>query len=382
MQVTRLMLRQWIIAVALILVVFGLIVWAIRPSPVSEWSRAEGFEFDPPFTVVAEWAHGRLAPMTPVGFVTLFSPAELGVLLALLAALSVFILGLTPRWGNQGIGSWLSRPILSLRLPRIGLRVRTAMVLIAVFGLYLGWEMATWRTWRLSDRYRRLATEYALKEYQSRQSLKGAESVLARFDFEIFDFERGPEYATPSARAAVKAYNHDVYRRGAALFTAQCAAYAELKLKYERAAARPSLLLPPDPAIPEEQHSIPNVDWSNWGGYVRSPIDYDELIRRYPDLYWAHERKAWILATSPDATYRDGRLAVAAATRANELTNGKDGRVLSTLAAAYAEIGDFASAVRWQERALERVAAEGRISKPEQDRLSLYKSAKPFRLPR
>jgi hypothetical protein len=379
MQATRLMMRQWIIAVALILVVFGLIVWAIRPSPVSEWLRAEGFSPDPPVTVVEEWTHGRLAPMTPVGFVTLFSPAELGVLLALLAALSVLILGLTPRWGNQGIGSWLSRPILSLRLPRIGLRVRTAMVLIAVFGLYLGWEMATWRKWRLSDRYRRLATQYALKETESRESLKGVESVLAGFDL----IKWGREDAmTRSAQAAVKAYNRDVYRRGAAFFTAQCAAYAELKLKYERAAARPSLLLPPDPAIPEGQHSIPNVDWSNWGGYVRSPIDYDELISRYPDLYWAHERKAWILATSPDATYRDGRLAVAAATHASELTNWKNGQVLATLAAACAEIGDFASAVRWQERALERVAAEGRILKPEQDRLSLYKSAKPFRLPR
>jgi hypothetical protein len=379
MQATRLMMRQWIIAVALILVVFGLIVWAIRPSPVSEWLRAEGFSPDPPVTVVEEWTHGRLAPMTPVGFVTLFSPAELGVLLALLAALSVLILGLTPRWGNQGIGSWLSRPILSLRLPRIGLRVRTAMVLIAVFGLYLGWEMATWRKWRLSDRYRRLATQYALKETESRESLKGVESVLAGFDL----IKWGREDAmTPSAQAAVKAYNRDVYRRGAALFTAQCAAYAELKLKYERAAARPSLLLPPDPAIPEGQHSIHNVDWSNWGGYVRSPIDYDELISCYPDLYWAHERKAWILATSPDATYRDGRLAVAAATHASELTNWKNGQVLATLAAACAEIGDFASAVRWQERALERVAAEGRILKPEQDRLSLYKSAKPFRLPR
>ncbi len=380
MQVTRLMMRQWIIAVALILVVFGLIVWAIRPSPVSEWLRAEGFAPDPPLTVVEEWAHGRLAPMTPVGFVTLFSPAELGVLLGLLAALSILILGFTPRWGNQGIGSWLSRPILSLRLPRIGLRVRTAMVLIAVFGLYLGWEMATWRKWRLSDRYRRLATEYALKETESRESLKGVESALA--GFETIEWKRLDDARTPAAQAAVKAYNRDSYRRGAALFTAQCAVYAELKLKYERAAARPSLLLPPDPAIPEEQHSIHYVDWSNWGGYVRSAIDYDELIRRYPDLYWAHERKAWILATSPDATYRDGRLAVAAATRASELTNWKDGQVLSTLAAAYAEIGDFASAVLWQERALERVAAQGGRLQPEQDRLSLYKFARPFRLPR
>jgi hypothetical protein len=254
------------------------------------------------------------------------------------------------------------------------------MVLIAVFGLYLGWEMATWRKWRLSDRYRRLATHYALRETESRESLKRVESALAGFD--LIKWAWLKDAMTPAAQAAVKAYNRDSYRRGASLFAAQCAAYAELKLKYERAAARPSLLLPPDPAIPEGRSTGDSVDWLNWGQYVRYRTDYDELIRRYPDLYWAHERKAWILATSPDATYRDGRLAVAAATRASELTNGRDGRVLSTLAAAYAEIGDFATAVRWQERALEQVAAEGRSLKPEQDRLSLYRSAKPFRLPR
>jgi hypothetical protein len=252
------------------------------------------------------------------------------------------------------------------------------MVLIAVFGLYLGWEMATWRKWRLHDRYRRLATQYTLKEIESREQLKSVESALAGFD--LIKWQWSEDAMTRAGQAAIRAYSRDGLRQGAALFTAQSAAYAELKLKYERAAARPSLLLPPDPAIPEG-HSIHNVEWSNWGEYVRSPIDYNELIRVYPDLYWAHERKAWILATSPDATYRDGRLAVAAATRASELTNWKDGRVLSTLVAAYAEIGDFGSAVRWQERALERVAAEGGSLKSEQDRLSLYKSAKPFRLP-
>jgi hypothetical protein len=380
MQVTLSSVKRWIIAIAIILVVFGLVIWAIRPSPVSEWLRAEGFAPDPPFKVVEEWTHGRLAPMTPVGFVSLFSLVELGVLLGLLAALSILILGFTPRRGNQGIGSWLSRPIVSLRLPRIGLRVRTAMMLIAALGLYLGWEMSAWRKWRMSDRYRSLAVLYGLKENECRESLKSVESALA--GFETIEWKRLDDARTPAAQAAVKAYNRDGYRRGAALFTAQCAAYAELKLKYERAAARPSLLVPPDPPVPEQRSTGANADWSNWGDYVRYHTDYDELIRRYPDLYWAHERKAWILATSPDATYRDGRLAVAAATHASELTNWKDGQVLSTLAAAYAEIGDFASAVLWQERALERVAAQGGSLKSEQDRLSLYKFARPFRMPR
>ena len=76
---------------------------------------------------------------------------------------------------------------------------------------------------------------------------------------------------------------------------------------------------------------------------------------------------------------RDGKLAVATATRAAELTNWKDEQVLSTLAAAYAESGDFAAAVRWQQRALELHAATGVSTKADQDRLALYKAGKPYR---
>jgi hypothetical protein len=378
MRLSAMKTRRWIVAVAIILDVIALVIWAVRPSPIREWLVSEGFSHNPPVTVVEEWVHRRFAPLTPVGFVTLFSPAELGMLLALLAALSILIFGLTPRWPNHRFGAWLTRPIASLRVPRIGVRVRTAMALIAILGLYLGWEIVAWRNWRLSDRYRRLAAEYALRESECRGSLKRIERELAGFD--MIKWQWSEDAMTPAAQAAVKAYNRDGLRQGAATVTAQCAVYAELKLKYERAAARPSLQVPPDPPIPEG-HSKGNVDWTSWADYVRSWTDYDELIRLYPDLYWAHERKAWILATSPDATYRDGRRAVAAATRASELTNWKDGRVLSTLAAAYAEIGDFANAVRWQDRALELIAKDGRGLKPEQDRLSLYKSARPFRLP-
>ena len=373
--------RRWVVAVSINLVVVGLVIWSIRPSPIIEWLRSEGFAHDPPVSehIIKDWVHGRFAPLTPAGFISLFSPAELGVLLALLAALPILIFVLTPRWRTRRIGSWLTKPIASLRLPRIGVRVRTAMALIAILGLYLGWENVAWRNWRLSDRYRRMAAEYALRESECRGSLKYIERELAGFDMIKWQWPEGA--MTPAAEAAVKAYNRDGLRRGAALFTAQCAAYAELKRKYESAAARPLLPVAPDPPFPEGQHLISNVELSSWSEYVRSGTNYDELIRHYPDLDWAHERKAWLLATSPDATYRDGRRAVAAATRASELTNGKDGRVLSTLAAAYAEIGDFANAVRWQERALELIAKDGRGLKPQQDRLRLYQSARPFRLP-
>lgn len=60
---------------------------------------------------------------------------------------------------------------------------------------------------------------------------------------------------------------------------------------------------------------------------------------------------AWMLATWPDESVRDGRKAVEVASRANTISKGRDPRVTATLAAAYAEIGQFEAAIATAERA-------------------------------
>ena len=61
---------------------------------------------------------------------------------------------------------------------------------------------------------------------------------------------------------------------------------------------------------------------------------------------------SWLLATYPDANSRDGAEAVRLAARACELTDRRVPALLATLAAAYAEAGDFPRAVAVGEEAL------------------------------
>ncbi len=118
--------------------------------------------------------------------------------------------------------------------------------------------------------------------------------------------------------------------------------------------------------------------WHASGRYDRAQADYDEAVRRNPREIEAHGGRAWLRATYPDERFRDGKLAVESATRACELDGWKDASYLEILAAAYAESGDFAAAVRWQTTALERTAEDA--SKAEcAARLELYQAQKPYR---
>jgi serine/threonine-protein kinase len=114
------------------------------------------------------------------------------------------------------------------------------------------------------------------------------------------------------------------------------------------------------------------------GEYAAALADYRAAVRVNSQYLNGLDSLAWLLATCPDARYRNGAEAVTIATRALNLTDGKDSRSLGTLAAAYAESGDFAAAVRWQTKALEHVPKE--IDAPDLRKcLELYQRKTPFR---
>ena len=88
---------------------------------------------------------------------------------------------------------------------------------------------------------------------------------------------------------------------------------------------------------------------------------------------------AWLLAVCPDASVRNGKEAVQFATKACELATWGDWRYLDTIAAAYAETGDFENAVKYQKMA---VNMEGLTTTGDQaglkQRLGLYEQHKPY----
>jgi len=92
----------------------------------------------------------------------------------------------------------------------------------------------------------------------------------------------------------------------------------------------------------------------------------------------AFDGRAWLWATCPDAQLRDGKRAVQSAARACELTGWKDAGALDTLAAAYAEAGDFSKAIESQERAI-KLFTDVTLRKVGEARLKLYRDGKPYR---
>ena len=117
--------------------------------------------------------------------------------------------------------------------------------------------------------------------------------------------------------------------------------------------------------------------WRDKKEYDKAIADYNEVIRLDPKDESGYNRRAWIWATCPDDEYRDGKKAVESATRACELTDWKDVYKLGTLAAAYAETGDFAKAVEWQEKAHRLYSDDDK--KKWSKLLDLYRDKKPYR---
>ena len=88
------------------------------------------------------------------------------------------------------------------------------------------------------------------------------------------------------------------------------------------------------------------------GDYPRAIADFRQAIAIDGQSAEAYRSLAWLLATCPDERYRDPQQALASAQRAAQLAAPGDPFVLDALAAAYASMGQFDHAVRYQQEAI------------------------------
>jgi hypothetical protein len=115
------------------------------------------------------------------------------------------------------------------------------------------------------------------------------------------------------------------------------------------------------------------------GRYVDAVTLLEACVRFEPDNATALNALAWILATAPDAGVRDGQQAVAYARQANELAQEQQAAYMDTLAAAYAESGQFNEAVRWEEKALAGKDVGAADANRYRARLDMYRDGQPYR---
>ncbi len=109
--------------------------------------------------------------------------------------------------------------------------------------------------------------------------------------------------------------------------------------------------------------------------------NYKEALRLSPDTPECINAVAWVLATSPEPSLRDGHEAVQLASRACALTKNRNPALLDTLAAAYAEAGQFGDAIKTTEE-IRKLAASTHDTNSEdtaRQRLALYQAGKPCR---
>ena len=107
---------------------------------------------------------------------------------------------------------------------------------------------------------------------------------------------------------------------------------------------------------------------------------YQEALKREPRLALAQNQLAWVLATCSDASLRNGSKAVQLAQQASELSGGRNPVILHTLAAAYAENGQFSEAVETAKSALELAASQGNPALVQvlPNEIALYEAGSPY----
>jgi tetratricopeptide (TPR) repeat protein len=132
-----------------------------------------------------------------------------------------------------------------------------------------------------------------------------------------------------------------------------------------------------------EVHNIVGTVLVQQGRVAEGVEEWQKVLAVKPDNGNAMSNLAWVLATSPDPSLRDGPKAVQLAEQALRISGGRIPILFRTLAAAYAESGRFSEAIQTAQRGIELANSQGNsgLATELQGNIALYQEQLPLRDP-
>jgi tetratricopeptide (TPR) repeat protein len=132
-----------------------------------------------------------------------------------------------------------------------------------------------------------------------------------------------------------------------------------------------------------EVHNIVGTVLVQQGRVREGAEEWRKVLAIDPDNGNAMSNLAWVFATSPDDSLRDGAKAVQLAEQALRISGSRIPIIFRTLAAAYAENGQFSEARRTAERGIELANSQGNsaLAGELQGNIALYQERQPLRDP-
>ena len=113
--------------------------------------------------------------------------------------------------------------------------------------------------------------------------------------------------------------------------------------------------------------------------YANASVDLDRAIELNPKLSEAFYLRSQLRSVSPDPRFRNGTLAIEDAKQACEMTDWTHWQCLAPLACAYAEAGDFDTAIETMKKA--QAVAPREKQQLTTDAIEKFKQKKPLRYP-
>lgn len=131
---------------------------------------------------------------------------------------------------------------------------------------------------------------------------------------------------------------------------------------------------------PRDPTALAMRGWAHFmaGQFHQAISDYRAAITLESTNALPHNYLAWLYATCPSADMRNGKKAIEHARKACDITSWTRWENIDTLAAAFAEAGDYANAVKHQKMALEKEGLRASDRVEMEIRLKLYEAQRPF----